>query len=345
MKTDRSKIPIPLTESHPEIAKEWLLKKNGGLNASEVSAGSGKKYWWQCPKSPNHSYQTTPAKRAIRGHGCPYCSGHKVDPKTNSLAATHPNIAKQWHPEKNGTLLPSEVTTKSNRKVWWQCSSGGTHEWLSAICDRTNAGTGCPWCSNRKVALENSLLVLEPELAKEWHRKMNRTLTAANVSPGSNKKVWWQCRSSEHHVWRAQVCNRALGKRGCPFCSNKKISIDNNLEYLEPLVAQYWHKTLNGDVKADQVSVGSSKKKYWWQCSAGHEFARPISDMVRSKRVYGTNGCKICNYELRAENSHKTDKGRKKVERRQAHEQALQREDDDAVYQKRLDREKKNISP
>lgn len=343
MKTVRSKIPIPLTTSHPEIAEQWHPQKNGELKPSEVSAGSGKKVWWECSKSRKHSYQTTPEKRAKREHGCPYCSGHKVDPQTNSLAAMHPNIAKQWHPEKNCTLRPSEVTTKSNRKVWWLCSTTGTHEWQRAIYDRIIGGTGCPWCSNRKVALENSLLVLDPELANEWHHQMNRTLTAADVSPGSNKKVWWQCRRAAHHVWQTQVFNRALGKRGCPFCSNNKITIDNNLEYLEPLVAQYWHKSLNGDVKASQVSVGSSKKKYWWQCSAGHEFARPISDMVRSKREYGTNGCKICNYELRAENSHKTSKGRKKVETRQAREQVLQREDDAAINQNRLDREK-NIS-
>ena len=30
-----------------------------------------------------------------------------------SLAETHPEVAKQWHPTKNGDLIPNNVTTGS----------------------------------------------------------------------------------------------------------------------------------------------------------------------------------------------------------------------------------------
>ena len=33
---------------------------------------------------------------------CPVCSGRKVLASYNDLATTHPNVATEWHPTKNG---------------------------------------------------------------------------------------------------------------------------------------------------------------------------------------------------------------------------------------------------
>ena len=40
----------------------------------------------------------------------------------NSLAETYSDIAKQWHPTKNGELTPFDVTPGTKKKVWWKCS-------------------------------------------------------------------------------------------------------------------------------------------------------------------------------------------------------------------------------
>jgi len=34
-----------------------------------------------------------------------------------SLAETHPELAKQWHPRLNSELTPNDVTSGSNKKV------------------------------------------------------------------------------------------------------------------------------------------------------------------------------------------------------------------------------------
>ena len=44
--------------------------------------------------------------------------------KKKSLAETHPEVAKQWHPTKNGDLTPNNVTPGSNKKAWWKCDKG-----------------------------------------------------------------------------------------------------------------------------------------------------------------------------------------------------------------------------
>ena len=73
-----------------------------------------------------------------------------------SLAEANPELAKQWHPTKNGELTPGDVTHGSHKKVWWKCEVADDHEWESVIKNRSN-GTTCLCCSNQKIVLSNCL--------------------------------------------------------------------------------------------------------------------------------------------------------------------------------------------
>ena len=67
--------------------------------------------------------------------------------RKKSLAETHPDIARQWHPTKNGTLTPHDVPPRSGKKAWWVCDKGHD-DWLTRIYTRTKKKpTGCPKCS------------------------------------------------------------------------------------------------------------------------------------------------------------------------------------------------------
>lgn len=66
-----------------------------------------------------------------------------------SLMEYYPELAKQWHPTKNGDLQPIDITKASNKKVWWICDKG--HEWQATINNRSMRGTGCPYCAGRKM--------------------------------------------------------------------------------------------------------------------------------------------------------------------------------------------------
>jgi hypothetical protein len=48
--------------------------------------------------------------------------------KQPTLSTTHQQLADEWHPFKNGSLKPSDLTAKSQRKVWWTCSKNKDHE-------------------------------------------------------------------------------------------------------------------------------------------------------------------------------------------------------------------------
>ena len=36
-----------------------------------------------------------------------------------SLAETHPDLAKEWHPTKNGNITPKMISAGNGKKVWW----------------------------------------------------------------------------------------------------------------------------------------------------------------------------------------------------------------------------------
>ena len=128
---------------NPRLSKEWHPAKNGALTPRAVAPMSGKKAWWICSKA--HEWEATISNRS-RGRGCPYCSGHKVG-DDNCLGALNPSLAKQWHPTKNGSLTPKDVTPHSHQRVWWICDRG--HEWEAFIHGRSS-GSGCPYCARER---------------------------------------------------------------------------------------------------------------------------------------------------------------------------------------------------
>ena len=139
-----------------------------------------------------------------------------------NLEVIHPKVSKEWHKTKNNPLTPKDVTPGSGKKVWWQCNKG--HEWNALITDRSR-GSGCPVCSGHRVGKDNNLFIKHPKLAKEWHTTKNKPLTPKDVTPGSKKKVWWQCKKS--HKWEALIKDRSRGS-GCPKCWNDRSKSGNN---------------------------------------------------------------------------------------------------------------------
>ena len=96
--------------SNPEIAKEWNYEKNGNLRPEHFESNSHKKVWWKCRQG--HEWQTAIANRT-KGNGCPYCSGQKVLMGYNDLQTINLILANEWNYEKNGELMPSDVSPNS----------------------------------------------------------------------------------------------------------------------------------------------------------------------------------------------------------------------------------------
>ena len=157
---------------------------------------------------------------------------------SHNFAVCYPNLAREWHPTKNGDLTPDRISPGSSRKVWWRCDQG--HEWEARTQTRILYGS-CPDCSSRRVSEQHNLQVLNPAIAAEWHPTKNGDLRPSDVMPGTKKKVWWLCNCG--HEWQAQISNRSRGTTGYRSCAARRPSEANNLLVSYPELCKEWHPT------------------------------------------------------------------------------------------------------
>ena len=265
---------------NPKLMAEWNYEKNVEFNPSKVTLGSGKKVWWKCENG--HEWEAATSSRN-KGSGCPYCSGYFAIKGENDLQTVNPTLAKEWNYEKNNDLTPADVLPNSNKKVWWKCSFG--HEWESSI-DNRNKGSGCPYCAGKKVLVGyNDLQTINPRVADEWNFEKNVALTPKDVTPNSNKNVWWIC--SKGHEWKTSINHRNNG-RNCPYCTGKKVIKGyTDLQTTNPVLASEWNYEKNNGLTPKEVSSGSDRK-VWWICENMHEWQATISS-----RTQGAN-CPYC---------------------------------------------------
>lgn len=261
-----------LRTTNPDLVTQW--SSSNAISPEQVSAGSSKKVWWKCAEG--HEWEAVIASRN-NGNGCPYCSGRKPIRGVNDLAILKPELISEW--SQRNTSSPQEFTVNSSKKVWWVCVEG--HEWEAVISSRVN-GCGCPICSNKQALPGfNDLACLYPHLSTEWSNK--NVNNPDEVTPGSEKKVWWI--GSCGHEWEAIINSRVRGN-GCPVCDNKKVLIGfNDLQHTNPDLASQWSET--NRLSPTDV-VGGSNMRVSWECEKGHVWESTISNRSRGY------GCPVC---------------------------------------------------
>lgn len=281
-----------LASQRPDLLAQWHPTKNLPMTPERVTVGSHFKAWWVCEQG--HEWQAIVKSRTLGGCGCPVCTDRVLLQGINDLATTHPELAKQWHPTKNGDLTPRDVVAGNSRKVWWLCPKG--HAWQAKVYSRACGGAGCPVCAGKLVvAGENDLESQFPAIAAQWHPEKNGTLLPSAVSPYSNRRVWW--RDKLGHVWQASVAARTQHGSGCPYCSGKTaLPGFNDLATLAPEVAAQWHPTLNGTLTPDQVTAGSHRTA-WWECPSGHIWKAIVYSRAGPQKC----GCPVCAGRVRPE--------------------------------------------
>ena len=259
----------PLSETHPELAKEA-----DGWNPQLFSAGSSKiSQSWKCKNG--HSWTAPIARRAGKQKsGCPYCLNVRVLEGFNDLATTHPALIHEvigWNPKQ--VLAGSRVLKN------WRCKNG--HEWKAAPADRTGKGSGCPYCARKKVFSGfNDLLTEFPNLAIEafgWN--------PSEILSKSGKKLKWKCK--EGHTWEISPNARIKGGRiaGCPFCSNRYVWTGfNDLKTTHPQIASEAHKW------DPTLFIAGTPKIMTWKCNKGHIYKMSIANRTAAK----SHGCSVC---------------------------------------------------
>jgi hypothetical protein len=201
---------------YPEIAKYWDYERNIGT-PSDYIARKSDVYWWRCIDKPCHRWQM-PILTFKKG--CVICANFRLcEDRCNSIAKTCPEIAKEWDYERNkGT--PFDYIAGGPAKFWWRCSIKPCHRWQQNVANRYKLSNGCPICVNKAMCEDrcNSLDVVFPEIAKDFHPTKNEKLVTQYVF-GNGDKVWWQCPNDINHVYLCRIRHRTYSKVGCPECT------------------------------------------------------------------------------------------------------------------------------
>ena len=214
---------------------------------------------------------------------CPFCENQLVLRGTNDMATTHPLVAAQWHPTKNGTLTPRDIVAGSRTMCWWSCQL--EHEYPATASNRTAAHSACTVCANRAIIIgRNDLATTHPLVAAEWHRAMNEGSGPTEFSAGSNQLVWWLC--ANDHTFRDTIGNRTRGA-SCHTCvrlaKSSKLLTDRS-----DLLAE-WHPTRNLPLRPSDITLGSNKVCVWL-CPNGHSFEQRVDRRAAGQR------CPICSH-------------------------------------------------
>lgn len=266
-----------------ELMNDWDLDKNQDPNPADLLVGSNKKAAWICQLC-NKKWKTSIYHRAIGKSSCRKCSSKKrLSFNINeSFFKTHPDIAKDWSPDKNVRLTPKMFSNNSRYEAKWRCHKCGVESTKSI-----KNYAGCRQCKDAKRLEKKNLELDFPETSKEWNKEKNKDKLPSDFMPSSCKYAWW-C-SSCGHSWSAKIANRTLLGRGCPLCANVVVVAGkNDLATTRPYLSMEWHPTKNKQLAPEKVTHGSGKK-VWWLCSNNHEYNATILH-----RAHGT-GCPKCN--------------------------------------------------
>ncbi|NME81859.1 zinc-ribbon domain-containing protein [Clostridium sp. SM-530-WT-3G] len=201
-----------LANVNPKLAREFSIDFNDGLTAADVQAGSGKEVYWKCSIC-NYIYKASVTERN---------KGHKKCPRCSSIAYNYPELMKDWDKEKNSGIDPYILNKGSHKIVYWKCHKCG-YEWQSMAYERTIGHKECIGCKS----LANTF----PIIAQDWDYELNGNLTPMDVTPYSNKKVYWRCSKNPTHKERKSVNDRC--NYGCSLCSRgRNTSISEVMIYL-----------------------------------------------------------------------------------------------------------------
>ncbi|KAL3150119.1 hypothetical protein ABBQ38_013457 [Trebouxia sp. C0009 RCD-2024] len=208
-----------------------------------------------------------------------------------------PEVQQQWHVERNMHLGAVKVKPHSSIKAVWQCNkcpAGQPHVWTASVHGRT-AGAQCPYCSNRRVCLHNSLATVAPEATRYWNHAKNE-IAPEQVLAGSNLRAEWQCPVCQRE-WQAIIQKRVRRRSGCPTCSAKDSIRQSQPTFAAaqpPELAQWDHERNDAEgFFPHKVTLGSGKQVHWICscCPRGQPHRWTAGPHVR---ISNGHGCPFC---------------------------------------------------
>ena len=219
-------------------------------------------------------------------------------PESPDISSLRPELQQQSHIEGNMHLGAIKVKPQSNIRAVWHCNkcpAGQPHIWTAPVQNRTKKGTQCPYCSNKRVCLHNSLATVAPDQTQYWNHDKNEK-APDQVLAGSGFRAEWKCPACKHE-WQADIHGRTGRRAGCPKCSRalKVTQPQPTFAEAQPACLAEWDFERNAaqDMYPDNITLGSGKQVHWI-CSCCPRGQPHRWRAMPSMRISNGTGCPVC---------------------------------------------------
>ena len=146
-------------------------------------------------------------------------------PVDNNIKKTHPELLKEWLPEKNNGLTPDCFSAGTKKIITFTCCNCGKDNDVS-LHSRTRFRSACPHCGYsvfdgkiHKMSIKHSETadVMYPELLDEWLDELNDGHSLSEFTVGMGFEATWKCVKCDN-IWTRKLRERIYDKTGCRKC-------------------------------------------------------------------------------------------------------------------------------
>lgn len=247
----------------PEVAALW--SPDNELSPSEVSARSGRRFKWDCPGVPGHSWYLEISQRYRDGKpsGCPQCA-HRYITDTNRLTVAAPTVAALWDHERNDE--PPEAFSVNNREEAYWIDEGSPVEIVSKVA----AILGVDAVETASRAVIRASRVYPTRTPGESKKALRDRQEAFLIDLAASGYTFARCR-----------------ERGVAYIPTDRA---RSLAGYCPELVKQWSS--DNDRTPREVSY-NSKYKAAWVCEKGHEWMSAVYQRVIDIRR-GFGDCPQC---------------------------------------------------
>lgn len=243
--------------------ERWDFSKNVA-KPEDVNASSKELFHWICRVCnypvciAGKQWLAAPGNMVVKKQGCPNCQRRVLTPEYN-LEAVYPNVAKQWHPTKNGSLTPKDYFPKSHEKAFWICPIHDFYEKEIAL-KASNPSSGCNKCnaktSKAEIRIYTELNSLFPEVTnrkKHFGKEVDIFLTTENLAIEYDSDYTHRMRLPQDKIKNQVLVDNGINiirvrEKPLGLISPHDISVQNNTDLTK--------KDLNLLIGSIQIFVG-----------------------------------------------------------------------------------------
>lgn len=275
-----------LCSLYPDIAKEWHPTLNGELSVEKAMSGSNDVVWWKCSVC-DYSYQAMIINRTGYKHsGCPQCNRymHTSFPEQAFFyyIKNYFNDAQNGYTDFFDNNMELDIYIPTLR-IGVEYDGGHWHHEANKHRNR----------KKYDLCKENGIKLVR---IKENYKHGDYDLLDADINIIRTNKTDDGLKECILKLLNELLPNKEhdvdiMRDRGNIRANYITTFKEYSLLARFPKIAQEWHPTLNGTLKADMV-FPSMHEKVWWLCSkCGQPYLASPAHKTRKEHF---RGCPIC---------------------------------------------------